>query len=200
MITATELQDWASDLKPILFDINVSMNNLIILEHENSNKFKHDHPNIYLTLRYQQYFILIIQLAKIFSCSKNQKRNINKLCNRYNNDSLDQDIYLKLESNKKKLTDVFRTREEILIAVAEVLSGLVSNSKTIEKVIDLRDKTFAHTDPNQTEEIINIKDLIALTTLVNKIYNSLFGKIFDQYFHFQLTRQWDIRQFIEQYK
>ena len=80
MLTSDELKDWGMDLKSIIFDINVTTSNLYILKHENSDNFRTQHSEVYLNLWYQQFFICIIQLAKLFSDSGQQKRNISKLC------------------------------------------------------------------------------------------------------------------------
>ena len=92
MLTSNELKDWGEDLKSILFDINITTNNLYILKHENSNSFRSQHSEVYLNLWYQQYFICIIQLAKLFSVSVQQQRNISKLCEKITIEDFDDDL------------------------------------------------------------------------------------------------------------
>ena len=197
MIKKSDLRNWANDLKPVLFDINIAMSNLYILKHSNADKFRINHHDVYLNLWYQQNFILITQLAKLFSDSKNQKRNIIKLCRQYKSEPLDVGIKKLLLENEAKATDVYKSRQEIIDFVNEVLPEIESNQSTIEKIIDLRDKVFAHTDPNPKEHIIGIEKLKNLCILANKMYNGLFGKVFDEYDHFQITEKHDLRSIIE---
>ena len=197
MVEAKELKTWADDLKPVIFDINIAVSNLFILRHENSNKFKEEHQELYINLWYQQDFIAIIQLAKIFSHSSNQKLNIVKLCNRYKNEPLDTQIKDILEINKKKLNDVFRSRTEIINAVKEIEQEVKDAEEMITKIETLRNKVFAHTDHDAPNEQITLIDLIKLKDLAIKIYNTLFGKIFDEHFHFGLTTKYDVRAIIE---
>ena len=200
MITFQELRTWSNELKPVLFDINVAASNLFILNHENSNTFKHRHSDLFLNLWYQQYFIVIVQLSKIFSTSDKQKLNINKLCNRYKNEKLDEKIRQILSKNKLKLTDVFGTHIEIKTAVELLLDELSEKSDVIEKVVYLRDKVFAHTDPNSTDKNITLDEILYLTNLATKIYNTLFGKVLDEYDNFTQTQKWDFRTIIEAFK
>jgi len=197
MLTLDELKEWGMDLKSILFDINVTTNNLYILKHENSNNFRNQHSEVYLNLWYQQYFICIIQLAKLFSDSGQQKRNISKLCNKITIEDFDDELNQVLVLNKTKLKDVLKRKEDLMLVVAEITLEMENKSVIIDKIKFLRDKVFAHTDPNTPEDDISVDDLIFLKDFANKIYNDIFGKIFDEYYHFQLTQKYDFRSIIE---
>lgn len=197
MLTLKELKDWGMDLKSILFDVNVTTNNLYILKHENSNNFKTQHSEVYLNLWYQQYFICIIQLAKLFSISGQQKRNISKLCKKITLEDFDDELNQILLLNKTKLNDVLKSKKDLMFVVAEITLEMENKSVIIEKIKSLRDKVFAHTDPNTPEDDISVEDLICLKDFANKIYNDIFGKIFDEYYHFQLTQKYDFRSIIE---
>ena len=197
MLTSNELNDWGEDLKSILFDINITTNNLYILKHENSNSFRSQHSEVYLNLWYQQYFICIIQLAKLFSVSVQQKRNISKLCEKITIEDFDDDLNQILLLNKTKMNDVLKSKEDFILVVAEITLEMKNKSVIIEKIKSLRDKVFAHTDPNISEYDISVEDLICLKDFANKIYNDIFGKIFDEYYPFQLTHKYDFRSIIE---
>jgi hypothetical protein len=80
-----------------------------------------------------------------------------------------------------------------------LLLEIESNQVTIEKIIDLRDEVFAHTDQNPKEQIIDIEKLTNLCVLANRIYNNLFGKVFNNYEHFQITAKYDLRSIIEKF-
>jgi hypothetical protein len=196
MIKKSKLKSWADDLRPVLFDINIAMSNLHILKHSNAEKFRVNHYDVYLNLWYQQNFILITQLAKLFSDSKNQKRNIIKLCRQYKIEGLDVGIKKLLSENE---ATSYKSREQIIESVNVLLLEIESNQVTIEKIIDLRDEVFAHTDQNPKEQIIDIEKLTNLCVLANRIYNNLFGKVFNNYEHFQITAKYDLRSIIEKF-
>ncbi|MBI5218393.1 MAG: hypothetical protein HY958_05635 [Bacteroidia bacterium] len=197
MIKANELNEWSKDIFPILTDINTSFNNLRIIKIEDAEKLPEIRHHFFKSLWHQQRFILIVQLAKLLCDDGNQKRNFNKLCNKFENDGLDNEIKNLLEQNSSKLTDVHRTREDILKSVAEIKVNLQKQKNTIEKVKTLRDKVFAHTDPNGKTTNVNHVELEELVLFANEIYNSLFGKIFDRYVFLEKTEKWDLRFIIE---
>ncbi len=197
MLKSNELKDWGMDLKSILFDINLTTNNLYILKHENSFNFKTQHSEIYLNLWYQQYFICIIQLEKLFSRSKNQHRRISKLCEKIKIGDFDDELDQILLSNKTKLNDVLKSKEDLMLVVAEITLEMENKSVIIEKIKSLRDKVFAHTDPNTSEDDISVEELICLKDFTNKIYNEIFGKISNEYYPLQLTHKYDFRSIIE---
>lgn len=192
-----ELRNWSNDLKPVLLDINIAMSNLYILEHTNSIEFKEKYYDVFLSLRHQQNFILIVQLAKLFSESDNQKRSIKKICNRYKNESLDESIKKMLSKNKDKLTDIYRNRQDIIVSIDILLRDIEIKRHSIAKINDLRDKVYAHTDIVQNMHVIETHEFASLTVLANKIYNCLFGKLFDEYYHFQITEKHDLRNVID---
>lgn len=197
MLTSDELKDWSIDLKSILFDINITTNNLYILNHENSISFRTEHSEVYLNLWYQQYFICIVQLAKLFSDSSQQKRNISKLCKKITIEDFDDGLNQLLLLKKTKLNDVMQSKNNLMLIVAEITSEIKNKSVIIEKIKSLRDKVFAHTDPNTPEDKISIEELICLKDFANKIYNEIFGKTLGEYYHFKLTLKYDFRSLIE---
>ena len=186
MIKLEELKEWADDLKPILFDINLAKNNLLILDDIRLNRFRINHFDNYLNIKYQQQFILIIQLAKIFSERDNtHKRNVNKLFNWFQTEPLNKDVL--------NFNNVFKNKDEIYTAINELREKMKVNYTAIESIKDLRDKVFAHTDPDETEKTIDIEVFKNLVELSNEIYNSLFGKILADEFNPNFGRRYDLR-------
>ena len=139
---------------------------------------------------------MITQLAKLFSDSKNQKRNIIKLCRQYKSEGLDVGIKKLLSENE---ATNYKSREQIIESVNVLFLEIESNQATIEKIIDLRNEVFAHTDKNPKEHIIDIEKLTNLCVFANRIYNDLFGKVFNKYEHFQITAKYDLRSIIEKF-
>ena len=99
--------------------------------------------------------------------------------------------------NKTKLNDVLKRKEDLMLVVAEITLEMENKSVIIQKIKSLRDKVFAHTDPNTPEDDISVEDLIYVKDFANKIYNDIFGKIFDENYHFQLTQKYDFRSIIQ---
>jgi hypothetical protein len=199
-ITLTELKEWSNDLYPILVDINVSAKNSNILHHENSKNFKEKHTDLFWELFHQQLFIVIVQLDKIFSNSCQQRRNFKKLCNRYQNEVFDYDIEKKLSNNSRIGRHVFQSRSDVLKAVDEIISKLDSIAIVISKINTLRDKVYAHTDPNSISPLLNLDEIFSLVILANEIFNSLLGKTLDEFTPFEMTQQLDIRVIIDAFK
>ena len=197
MITAKELYDWSEDIRPVLTDINTSINNLRIIKIENANNLPEVRHKCFQFLWHQQRFVLIVQLAKLFCNNELQKRNIHKLCKRFEENDFDDEIKNLLKKNSTKLTDVFRSREDVLIYVSEIKKYIQENKDLIKKIKTLRNKVFAHTDPDKVSIKLTNDELEGLVTFANDVYNSLFGKIFDRHFFLEITKEWDLRYIIE---
>lgn len=195
MVSLTDLENWSNDLKPLLFDINLAIRNLKVLEHENSSKFKEEYNEIFIVLWYQQYFIVIIQLAKIFSNSKHQKRNFRVLCNKLQNEAIGNDVISRLALNKNE--NLHKNKMDILNAVHEVLQKIEFHKDKLKEVNDLRDKIFAHSDPSITLENISLVQLSILVKLANEIYDLIFGKIWNQFFNPNITYKYDFHRIID---
>ena len=193
MIKLNELKEWADDIKPILFDINVSLNNLRFLDHERLNKFRINHGNTYLTLLYQQHFILVLQLVKIFSKNNDtHKRNINILFNRFQNDKLAPDFLNHINS-----THVFKSKSDILEAIKILKEEIALYSASIDNISNMRNKVFAHIDPNGTNSSIDINSYSILVDLCNKLYNTLIGNILGDKFNPNFVKQFDLRNILD---
>jgi hypothetical protein len=197
MIKANELNEWADHILPVLVDTNITATNLRIISAERKNGLHIITHGFFQNMWFQQRFILMIQLAKIFSNSKNQKSNFIKLCNRLENEPFDDEIKKLLSENQLKLTDVFRSREDVLAAIGFFRNNLLRHQAAIDNLIDLRDKVFAHTDKVASKPKISHDELQDLNLLASEMYNTLFGKIFDRHFFFR-TEDWDLRYIIKQ--
>lgn len=199
MISIRELEDWAKDVLPILTDATIALANLKVIKVEEENKNHIINHDFFKVLRMQQRFILMVQLSKIYSNSKNQKKNFIKLCNKLENETLDPEIEYLFEGNHKKLNSVFRSRQDLIDAIVDFKAELKNQEKNIENLIFMRDKVFAHSDSAHSRPKIQYEDLENLTMLACQMYNTLFGKIFDKYFHF-ITSELDLRYIIKKMK
>ncbi len=196
MIKAIELKEWADDILPVLIDTNITITNLRIIRIENKNDLHIIKHGFFQNMWFQQRFILMVQLAKIFSETKNQKRNFHKLCDRLESEPLDNEINRLLDENKLKFTEVFRTREDIIDAVKYFRNNFQKLKSSIDNLTTLRDKVFAHSDHTINKPKMSHDELEELNLLASEMYNTLFGKIFDRHFHFR-TEDWDLRYIIK---
>ena len=196
MINLIELENWGNDLKPILFDINLSLRNLKILEHQNSSKFKEEQNELFVILWYQQYFIIVIQLSKLFTDNKNQKRNFNVLVKNLKEGIAEEEIPSYLESNKLNPC-LYKSCEDILGIGLSVFDKLQTEIDLINDLSAIRNKVFAHTDPDSPENLLNIEQLTTLTELAIEIYDQIFGKVWGQSFNPNFASRFDFSKMID---
>jgi hypothetical protein len=193
MIKEIELKNWAEYTWPILTDVNITITNLRIIYRERKNKLHLMEHGFFRYMWSQQRFILIIQLAKLFTDKKSQKQNFIKLCKRFEKETLDKAINTLLDENKNKMTDVFRSRQDILNKIKEIKISLQKHKDLIKNIEVARNKIYAHTESNITLPKMKHEELDELVLLANEIYNTLYGSIFDRYFDLERTSDWDLR-------
>ncbi len=116
MLTLKYLQEFLRDQQNIIFDLNISMNNMKrlndnIYEFENEIKrhsfFKHH--------SYQLRFITMVQLTKLFSSSNSHKRSFHKLCITLKESSYDKSIKNVLSLNSVNYSKAIESHPEFPI-------------------------------------------------------------------------------------
>ncbi|QOI97385.1 MAG: hypothetical protein HRU69_07735 [Flammeovirgaceae bacterium] len=194
ILSLKNLEDWFEDLWNIIADLHISLNNLLRLKEERYPYEEHIKKHGFFQHHwYQLKFILIVQLAKLFSSSSSQKRSFHRLFNRLIKSKYGNDIVLLLKSNnKKELSNCFKSRQEIILAIEELRSEIGKFSKSIKKVIDARDKVYAHRDSNITVEAVSDDDLKALVELSAYIFNTVRRKFLNTTALFSFTSDWNI--------
>lgn len=191
MLTKKELDDWFEDHWNIIVDLHISINNALRLEKEIYQYEEQIKQHGFFQHHWEQLkFIMIVQLAKLFDNNDNQKRNFYKLCNRLTNEAYDREIENLLKSNRGRM--VFKSRKEIKETAEEIRNELKKNESLIKKVIKLRDKVYAHQDPNTTVKDVTSDELKHLIDLSADIFNNTRGKLFGISTRFNVTPNWDI--------
>ncbi len=193
-LSLKNLEDWFEDLWNIISDLHISLNNILRLKEE---RYKYEEQikrhGFFQHHWYQLKFVLIVQLAKLFSSSPNQKRSFHKLFRCFIEEHYHSDIVLLLQSNNdKSLSHLAKSRQEIENTVKELQYEIQGFNKTIQKVVNARDKVYAHHDPNITVQAISPDELKTLVELSARIYNSIRGKLFNSYAKFTFVSDWDI--------
>ncbi len=169
-----ELNNWLKELKFIIIDLNISINNSKYLIKKEGTKtvesikelsfFKH--------YTYQLKFITIIQLSKFFGKSKNQKTNINILLNKLRNERYDTDLNNLLLKNLNS-NNGYKHKQDIIKSINFLEQEIQKSEVTIAKVVNLRDKVYAHNEPNKTLEDVYWSELELLVILATKCYEEI---------------------------
>jgi hypothetical protein len=192
MITLEELDKWFDRLNKIIFDIKVSIDNIKKLAHPENDYEKEVVNNGFFYHFYRQSrFVIIVQLSKLFDNNKNQKINFHLLFNRLYSDNYDEEL-LKLLENNEEDNRLFNGRSTIIEEIEKIRSEISNQDDKIEKVVDLRDKFYAHSDPNAALPKITNEELNELVALSIKIYNTLRGKLSDTTFLFEHNQDWRV--------
>lgn len=194
MLTKKELEDWFEDHWNIIVDLHISINNALRQKKETYQYEEQIKRHGFFQHHwYQLKFIMIVQLAKLFDDSSNQRRNFHKLFNRLTNEKYDEEIETLLKSNSDQMfTNVFKSRKEIEQTVDEMRSELKKQESVIEKVIEARDKVYAHRDPKATVKAVTSDELKLLIDLSAYIFNNTRGKLFNVHTEFKGTPDWDV--------
>ncbi len=186
-----ELEEWFKDLRDIILDLNICVNNGIRIstnEYENEDKVKQS--GFFYHTQFQQAFIIAIQLCKILHNNPNQKRNIHKLFKDLESGIHDELLLEKLNrtsSNQKTIKD------ELLTEIKVIQKTIENRQDLIEEVVEVRDKAYAHIDPTRKAIGPSLLQYQELIDLCSSIYNSLSSKIFGSpVSKFKHTVDWNI--------
>lgn len=192
MLTLDDLENWFEDLNKIIFDINVSINNIKRIATTNDEFEKQIIKHGFFWHFYRQSrFTIIVQLCKIFAENNNQKRNLNKLFKKLTSDKYDKKIEEQLEKNKG-VDELFSSRSDITNEIKEINDEISRHADLIKKIVTLRNKFYAHSDPDSDLPKVSNADLEVLVKLAVKIYNTISGGLFDITFMFDIISDWNI--------
>jgi len=192
MFKLTEFEKWCEDIRKIIFDINVSIDNIRRITHPNDDFEKEVIKHGFFYHFYQQSrFVIIVQLCKLFSDNENQRINIHKLFNRLTTDKYDGQFEEKLLNNASE-KHLLKNRTEIIKKIDELKTELVTYNNIIKKVTDLRNKVYAHSDPASTVNQVTNEELDILIQFAIKVYDTIHGRIFDVMFLFKHNKDWRV--------
>jgi len=191
-LTLNYIEAWFKDFKNIIFNVNISF--------ENIKRMKSPKDEFELTILNQGFFdhyyylsifSIIVQLCKIFSSSKNQRRSLNKLFKLVKENEFDSELNELLNRNKSK-NGLFTTRQNIFDEIDLLADDIESHRDIITKVNIARDQYYTHSDPFPDIPTLTFSELELLIKLSIKIYNSLSGKILNETFMFGMVTDWNI--------
>jgi hypothetical protein len=192
MLKLNEVEKWFGDLENIIFDINVSIDNIKRITHPDDEFEKQILKHGFFSHYYRQSrFTIIVQLCKLFDENKNQKRNLFKLFNRLSLDEYDEKLMERLNSNSNS-NRFFVNRSDIQTEIFLLKAEIETHKEIIKKVISLRDKFCAHSDPSSVLPRVDNPELEALVKLSVKIYNKIRSNMFDTTFLFDHNADWKV--------
>ena len=199
----TEIEEWFEDLRNIIVDLNISLNNAkYLLTSENTldkgTEQKIKQHGFFKHHTYQLKFIIVIQLSKIFDNNQNQKRNIFKLFNRLENESFDKKFNERLNENAGRFNCV-ENRKQLLQRIKILRNEINHELDFLKDLKNARDKLYAHKDPKKRIEFLKWPDLERLIKLSSKIYNQTYGGIFGSQMEFTWTGDWNVKDIIRNY-
>jgi len=185
-IKLIELYKWFADIRIITQDAYISYNNLkTVLDTENHKCYYFLREDFFIFYRHQQWFMLIIQLCKLFIDNRNHKRNIISLCNILINCKYDDDILKLLESqNNNRGHPNFKNRKVLIIKAKEIKMLIDKNLISINQIHALRDKVYAHTDIEKDLKLPTLLEIENLLSVVSDAYNYTYGLFYGRQMNF----------------
>lgn len=192
MIKLQEVKNWLIELEKLIFDINVSIQNISRMK-DSSDKFEQQilRHGFFSHFYRQSRFTIIVQLSKIFSKSPNQKYNIHKLFNRLTNDSYDSEFLEQLEKNRIN-SRLFSSKKQIIDSIKIQRLEIEKHEDLISRIVNLRDTVFAHSDNTAEIKLVTDLELIQIIDLAKKMNNSFRSRLIDTSFLYDMNTDWKI--------
>lgn len=169
-----KLIDWFDDLNKLIQDSFITYKNLsVIKELKSDTKFLNE--DFFVFFQYQQWFMLTIQLSKIFECKpRSQQRNIVTLCDKIIKSDYVEEFKLMLQqcqnSNLRSYADLVEKSKQIR-------KKIKLHQSTINKIINVRNKIYAHTDIERKIDFPTMDEIKTIIELASLSYNNTRGFI-----------------------
>lgn len=170
-----KLNNWFDDLRKLIQDSFISYKNLSVIK-ESLSDAKFLNEDFFVFFQYQQWFMLTIQLSKIFECKpRTQQRNFVTLCNKIINGDYKEEFELMLQKSKISNTCTYADLTEKAI---QIKMKIKLHQKTIDKIINVRNKIYAHTDIERKINFPTINEMKSIIDLASFSYNNSSGLIY----------------------
>lgn len=193
MADLQQIEALLEDQNHLILDLNISIRNMLRLKvdkyDQEADIKKH---GFFRHHWYQLKFISVIQLAKLFSSSKNEKRSFNELCLTLEDTHYELSFQKLLKDNASRSTEVAKSRADILKITSDTRKVLEANKVLIKKIVDARNQIYAHKDPSPKVDYINSEEIEQLIEIANELHNGFEFKIFFRTTMFSEARDWDV--------
>lgn len=174
---------WFDDLNKLIQDSFIAYKHLSAVR-EKRKELAFLNEDFFIFFQYQQWFMLNIQLAKIFDCKKTQQRNVIDLFNKIISGKFNDELipFLSDSSKNKSGLDYNQFIDKIKVLKDSIKSCQVA----IDKVTKVRNKIYAHTDFDRIQNFPTIEEIKSLIDLADKLYNNSRGLLYG--IHTDFTR------------
>lgn len=178
-----KLDAWFDDLNKLIQDSFISYKHLSVVRDKRA-ELKFLNEDFFIFFQYQQWFMLNIQLAKIFDCKKTQKRNVIDLLNKIISGQFDDELNQFLSDSSKNKSDL--NYGQFIDKIKALNSSIKNYQKIINKVSTVRNKIYAHTDIDRIQNFPTVDEIKSLIDLADNIYNNSRGLLYG--IHTDFTR------------
>ncbi len=171
-----EIEDWFDDLNKLIQDIFICLKNLdhFYQLRADNEILQQDFFRFYIN---QQWFVINLQIAKIFECNSHQERNVVTLLNKIIKGDYDTDIWAILEK-ENRVYPSFQSIEEVKDAAKQRRKVINQKQNIIKKVSDVRNKVYAHSDIKKIRDFPSFQEIKELADLSSDTYNGIRGMLF----------------------
>ena len=170
-----KLNDWFDDLNKLIQDSFITYKHLsVIKELKTETKFLNE--DFFTFFQYQQWFMLTIQLSKIFECKpRTQQRNIVTLCDKIIKGDYKEEFELMLQQSKISNPPTYADLAE---KAKQIRTKIKLHQPTINKIINVRNKIYAHTDIERNIDFPTIDEMKTIIDFASFSYNNSRGFIY----------------------
>ena len=170
-----KLNNWFDDLNKLIQDSFITNKHLsVIKELKTETKFLNE--DFFVFFQYQQWFMLTIQLSKIFECKpRTQQRNFVTLCDKIIKGDYIREFELILQETKISNP---HTYADLVEKAKQIRTKIKLYQATISKIINVRNKIYAHTDIERKIDFPTIDEMKSIVELASFSYNNSRGFIY----------------------
>ena len=195
-LTKREVEDFLRSFRIMIQELINCTSNVEKIVEENKNNYKQINfirpfLNHYVNLCYTQS---VITISKLFA--ESEKRSFNKLLNKLENFTYDDELKAVLNQNKEKFEEgdvgeydyLFKNKQEIKIEISRIRLELSKVEEILNKIKSRRDSYYAHLDPSKQNEIEveTLSDLKICLNLAEEIFNKFFASLLNTTFIFNI--------------
>ena len=200
LFTLKDLNNWIIDVRNIIIGLNICVNNSNSILNMSKNPMLNTSKNAGMNTKHlgflkqylsQQKFIAVIELNKILSEKKGDKRSFKKLFNRLINQKYNLELEQWLE-NDTIIAGKLKSKKDIEKLIKKLKKTIADEFELIEKITNARDTFYAHHDENLDEIILTISEINKLTSMVKSVFNEITTNFFLSETWFDYSKDWSI--------
>lgn len=196
-----DVEKYLDDVEPILIDLKIGLYNskyLGTLEKEDE-KWASKH-GFFINYMSQMKFVCSIQLSKLLIDNDNQKLNFLKFLRRIETDfRIKENKSGSFKSSREKFFyENLKAIKENIPSMLLLIRGKIDGKRElIQKLKDVRDEIYAHTDPTSKDKYISWQEVYDLSLLAVDVYNTINEKLTFTTLYLEMLEPWSPKWIIE---